>query len=315
MEFPWGHNKRYNDYSSYIKQTFGERVQKLSVNAGFTCPNRDGTKGVGGCAFCNNSTFNPAYCGPEKTITEQLEQGISFFQPKYKTMQYLAYFQAYSNTYGETQELLKLYKEALDHPLVKGLVLGTRPDCISDDLLEHLAEWQKEYYIAIELGAESTLESTLVDINRGHTYAETVETTKRIVAHNIPVGIHLILGLPGELKEDMLLHATEISKLPINFLKLHQLQIVKGSAFAKQFKNNPESFNLYSAENYIELVVDFIERLNPEIVLERFISQAPHELLIAPRWGLKNFEFVAKVEKRLKERDTWQGKLFGKPSE
>nr|WP_319398333.1 TIGR01212 family radical SAM protein [uncultured Carboxylicivirga sp.] len=310
MFYQWGNNKRYNDYSSYIKNTFGERVQKLSVNAGFTCPNRDGTKGVGGCAFCNNSTFNPAYCGPEKSITEQLEQGISFFQPKYKTMQYLAYFQAYSNTYGETQELLKLYKEALDHPLVKGLVLGTRPDCISDDLLQHLAEWQKEYYIAIELGAESTLESTLVDINRGHTYAETVETTKRIDAYNIPVGIHLILGLPGESRLDILNHAKEISRLPANFLKLHQLQIVKGSAFAKKYRLNPESFNLYSAEDYIELVVDFIERMNPEIVLERFISQAPHDLLIAPRWGLKNFEFVAKVEKRLKERDTWQGKLF-----
>jgi len=303
-------NKRYNDYSSYIRQTFGERVQKLSVNAGFTCPNRDGTKGVGGCDFCNNSTFNPAYCGPEWSITEQLEKGISFFQPKYKTMQYLAYFQAYSNTYGETNALITKYQEALDHPLVKGLVLGTRPDCIPDDLLEHLSAWQKNYYIAIELGAESTLERTLSGINRGHTFAETVEATHQITSYHIPVGMHLILGLPGESRDDILEHAKEVSKLPISFLKLHQLQIVKGSAFATRYQNQPDSFHLLSVEDYMELVVDFIERLNPKIVLERFVSQAPGNLLIAPNWGLKNFEFVSKVEKRLKERDTWQGKLY-----
>lgn len=310
MSFLWGHSKRYNDYSNYIKRIFGERVQKLSVDAGFTCPNRDGTKGVGGCAFCNNSTFNPSYCGPELSIKEQLDKGISFFRPKYKTMQYLAYFQAYTNTYGETENLIAKYQQALQHPLVTGLVLGTRPDCVSDDLLECLSSWQKDYYISIELGAESTKESTLVDINRGHTYAETVETTLRITSHNIPVGLHLILGLPGESREDMLHHAGEVSKLPIDFLKLHQLQIVKGSAFAGQYNATPEKFQLYRVEDYIELVVDFIERINPQIILERFVSQAPHDLLIAPRWGLKNFEFVAKVEKRMKERDTWQGKLF-----
>lgn len=308
--YSWINTKRYNDYSSYIKNAFGERVQKLSVNAGFTCPNRDGTKGIGGCAFCNNSTFNPSYCGPEQSIEDQLNQGIRFFQPKYKTMQYLAYLQAYSNTYGATNDLIRKYKEALDHPMVVGLVIGTRPDCISDDLLEHLAGWQKEYYIAIELGAESTLENTLLDINRGHTYADTVEAAQRIAQYSIPIGMHLILGLPGESRPNIINHAKEVSKLPINFLKLHQLQIVKGSAYARQYKSDASSFNLFSANEYIELVVDFLEQMNPEIVMERFISQAPKELLIAPSWGLKNFEFVAKVEKRLKERDTWQGKLY-----
>ncbi|WP_430817494.1 TIGR01212 family radical SAM protein [Carboxylicivirga sp. RSCT41] len=310
MQFPWGHNKRYNDYSSYIRRTFGERVQKVSINAGFTCPNRDGSKGTGGCAFCNNSTFNPSYCGPELSITEQIDKGSSFFRPKYQTQQYLAYFQAYSNTYGETDYLLEQYQQALDHPKVTGIVLGTRPDCISDDLLEHLKEWRKDYYIAIELGAESTSNETLAQINRGHSYEETIEAATKISAAGIPVGMHLILGLPGEDRKQLLQHAVEVSALPINFLKLHQLQIVKGSAFAGIYEENPAHFNLFTAEEFIDLIVDFLELMNPQIVMERFISQAPHDLLIAPRWGLKNFEFVAKVEKRLAERDTWQGRLY-----
>ncbi|WP_439183751.1 TIGR01212 family radical SAM protein [Carboxylicivirga taeanensis] len=310
MQYDWGQNKRYNDYSSYIKRTFGERVQKVSVNAGFTCPNRDGSKGKGGCAFCNNSTFNPSYCGPELSIVEQIEKGTSFFRPKYKTQRYLAYFQAYSNTYGETAYLLEQYQQALNHPQVTGIVLGTRPDCISDDLLLHLKEWQKDYYIAIELGAESTSDATLQQINRGHNYAETVDAAQRIAAVGIPVGLHLILGLPGEDRAQLLQHASEVSQLPINFLKLHQLQIVKGSAFAKLYDASPDYFNLYTAEDFIELVVDFLELMDPRIVMERFISQAPHDLLIAPKWGLKNFEFVTKVEKRLAERDSWQGKRY-----
>jgi radical SAM protein (TIGR01212 family) len=310
MQYDWGHDKRYNDYSSYIKQTFGERVQKVSVNAGFTCPNRDGSKGTGGCAFCNNSTFNPSYCGPELSIIEQIDKGISFFRPKYQTQKYLAYFQAYSNTYGETAYLLEQYQQALSHPKVTGIVLGTRPDCISDDLLEHLKEWKKDYYIAIELGAESTSDDTLLQINRGHSYAETVDAARRIAAAGIPVGMHLILGLPGEGRAQLLQHASEVSRLPISFLKLHQLQIVKGSAFAKLYESTPEYFNLFTAEEFIDLVVDFLELMLPRIVMERFISQAPHDLLIAPKWGLKNFEFVAKVEKRLAERDSWQGKKY-----
>lgn len=308
--FAWGTHKRYNDYSTYIKKTFGERVQKISVNAGFTCPNRDGSKGVGGCAFCNNSTFNPAYCAPEYSIEEQIGKGIDFFYPKYQAQNYLAYFQAYSNTYGDTKELIAKYEKALANPKVIGLVLGTRPDCISDDLLFYLKSLQEKYYVAIELGAESTNEETLININRGHSYIETIDACERIKACNIPIGMHLILGLPGETKKQILQHASEVSKLPISFLKLHQLQIVKGSLFANQYKQNPDTFELYTAGEFVELVVDFIELLAPQIVVERFISQAPSDLLIAPAWGIKNFEFVAKVEKCLKERDTWQGRNF-----
>lgn len=310
MTFPWGHAKRYNDYSSYIKKTFGQRIQKVSINAGFTCPNRDGSKGTGGCDFCNNSTFNPSYCGPELTITQQIDKGISFFRDKYKTQFYLAYFQAYSNTYGELSDLLNKYGEALAHPLVNGLVLGTRPDCVDDRLLDELTQRHQRHYIAIELGAESTLNRTLSAINRGHSWEETVETTCRIAQRGILVGLHMILGLPGEDEQTLLAHADVISQLPISYLKLHQLQIVKGSRFAKEYATTPEKFALMTAEKYIELIVDFLERLSPHIIVERFISQAPHDLLIAPNWGLKNFEFVHKVEKRLEERETWQGRLY-----
>lgn len=310
MEFPWGHSKRYNDYSSYIKRRFGDRVQKVSVNAGFTCPNRDGSKGTGGCAFCNNSTFNPAYCEPELSIYQQLEKGISFFRPKYQTQQYLAYFQAYSNTYGELQSLFARYREALSHPKVGGLVIGTRPDCIDNDLIAELAKWQEQYYIAIELGAESTKNETLEAINRGHSWEETVDATHRIHAAGIPVGLHMILGLPGESREELLGHATTLSALPISYLKLHQLQIVRGSRFAVEYQRNPEHFRLYEPDEFVDLVIDFLELMAPAIVMERFISQAPYDLLIAPSWGIKNFEFVHKVEKRLVERETWQGRLF-----
>ncbi|NPA37436.1 MAG: TIGR01212 family radical SAM protein [Chlorobi bacterium] len=301
--------KRYNDYSSYIKRVFGERVQKVSIDAGFTCPNRDGTKGRGGCHFCNNSTFNPDYCGPETSITAQIDKGISFFKGKYKTQKYLAYFQAYTNTYGQTEELMKMYSEALAHPEVTGIVLGTRPDCLEDDLLDELAKINKEKYVAVELGAESTNNDTLNAINRGHSWEDTVDAVYRVKKRGIPVGMHFILGLPGETRNDLLKHAINVSELPVDFIKTHQLQIVKGSRFGWEYGKNPEKFKLFSAEEFIELVVDFLELLSPGIIVERFISQAPPDLLIAPRWGLKNFEFVAKVEKRLLERDTWQGKL------
>ncbi len=302
-------DKRYNDYSSYIKRVFGERVQKVSIDAGFTCPNRDGTKGRGGCHFCNNSTFNPSYCGPESSITAQIDKGISFFRDKYRTQTYLAYFQAYTNTYGETDHLMEMYGEALNHPEVTGIVLGTRPDCLADDLLDELAKVNEKHYVAIELGAESTNNKTLEAINRGHSWEDTVDAVYRVKKRGIPVGMHIILGLPGESREDLLEHSRKVSELPVDFIKTHQLQIVKGSRFGWEYEKNPEKFRLFTAGEFIDLIVDFLEFLNPGIIVERFISQAPHDLLIAPRWGLKNFEFVAKVEKRLRERDTWQGRF------
>jgi radical SAM protein (TIGR01212 family) len=289
---------------------FPFKVQKISVNAGFTCPNRDGTKGWGGCTYCNNQTFSPEYCHTQKTVGEQLEEGIRFFSYKYPEMKYLAYFQAYTNTYDALDSLLKKYEEALSFPEVAGLIIGTRPDCMPDELLNYFAALAKKKFVLIEYGLESTLDKTLTRINRGHTHAESEETIRRTAQKGIYTGAHLILGLPGESRKEILQHAGTISTLPLTTLKLHQLQLIKQTRMAKEFAEHPESFHLYTVDEYIDVVIDFIERLNPSIIVERFVSQSPKELLIAPDWGLKNYVFTAKAEKRFIERNTWQGRLF-----
>jgi hypothetical protein len=308
--YSWGHERRYNDFSTYFRSLFSERVQKVSIDAGFTCPNRDGSKGVGGCTYCNNKTFKPTYCDLEFSVSSQVEKGIEFFAKKYKSMRFLAYFQAYTNTYAPLSELKKLYEEALQHPKIDGLVISTRPDAVNAELLDYLAELSEKVYVMIEFGLESHLDRTLEKINRGHTFAESVWALQETAKRGINNCAHMILGLPGESRDELLEQARVISHLPVKNLKLHQLQIHKQTLLEKQFKAHPEQFKLYTAEEYIDLAVDYLELLNPEIIVERFISQAPIDMLIAPKWGLKNFEFVAKVEKRLKERDTWQGRLF-----
>lgn len=309
-KYIWGHNRRYNDFSSYFKNKFEERVQKVSVDVGFTCPNRDGTKGRGGCTYCNNKTFNPSYCDLKTTVTEQIQQGVDFFARKYKSMRFLAYFQAYTNTYAPFEELKRLYEEALQHPKIVGLVISTRPDAVNEKLLDYLAELSRKTYVMVEFGLESHLNKTLETINRGHTFEESVWALEETAKRGINNGAHLILGLPGETRTDWLNQANTISELPVKNIKLHQLQIHKGTVLEKQYREYPDQFHIFSVDEYINLVVDYLELLRPEIIVERFISQAPAELLIAPKWGLKNFEFVAKVEKRLKERETWQGRLY-----
>ncbi|MFC2118226.1 TIGR01212 family radical SAM protein [Bacteroidota bacterium] len=302
--------RNYNSYSVYSKSLFSERVQKISVNAGFTCPNRDGKKGYGGCIYCDNKTFNPEYCKPEISITDQLNRGISFFKEKYKTQKYLAYFQAYTNTYSQLDKLIELYEEALLHPSVIGLVIATRPDCLENELLDYLQKLKEKYYISVEIGIESTYNPTLAFINRGHTYEESSYAVKRIAEKGISTGAHMIIGLPGESRNIIISHAKKLSELPIKTLKLHQLQIIKDTKLAWYFKSRPELFINYSADDYIDLVIEFIEHLNPSIIIERFISESPLNMLISPRWGLKNFEFVDKMEKRLQQINTWQGRLY-----
>ncbi len=312
VNFAWGHTKRYNDFPTYFRKLFSERVQKVSIDAGFTCPNRDGTKGTGGCIYCNNKTFKPTYCNLENSVTSQINQGIRFFSKKYDAMKFLAYFQAYTSTWAPLEDLKKLYEEALQHPNIVGVVISTRPDAITTELLDYIEELNKKVYVMLEFGLESHLDRTLERINRGHTFAESVWALEETVKRGINNGAHLILGLPGETRGDWLEQARVISQLPVNNLKLHQLQIHRGTVLEKLFEENPGQFNIFSAEEYVDLVVDYLELLNPNIIVERFISQAPPELLIAPRWGLKNFEFVARVERRLKERNTWQGRLSNK---
>ncbi len=306
----FSNNKPYRDFSEYLSLRFQYKVQKISINAGFTCPNRDGNKGRGGCTYCNNQSFSPGYGKPIKTISEQLADGVKFFSHKYPEMKYLAYFQSYTNTYDLLETLIDKYEEALSYPGVVGLIVGTRPDCMPSELLDYFEFISKKTFVLIEYGIESTLNKTLDRVNRKHTYEESVEMICKTAEKNIPVGAHMILGLPGETEKDILCHADKLSKLPLTSLKLHQLQIIKGTAMAKEFLNLPESFYLFELIEYIELCVDFVERLNPNIYIERFTSQSPQKLLIAPDWKLKNYEVREKIIKRLLERDTWQGKLI-----
>ena len=300
----------YNDFSMFLKRFFPYKVQKISLNAGFTCPNRDGNKGVGGCTYCNNQTFNPDYCRTEKPITQQLEEGKSFFAHKYPEMKYLAYFQAYTNTYGELEELKRKYEEALSVEDVVGLVIGTRPDCMPDELLHYLEGINKHTFLLVEYGIESTNDETLRRINRGHTFQATADAVERTAACGILTGGHVILGLPGETHDDIVLQAAALSRLPLTTLKMHQLQLIRGTRMALEYERHPEDFHLFEVEEYIDLVIDYIEHLRPDLVLERFVSQSPKELLIAPDWGLKNYEFNHRIQKRMKELDAYQGKKY-----
>lgn len=299
----------YTDFGSYLRGRLPYKVQKISLNAGFTCPNRNGEKGWGGCTYCNNQTFNPAYCRTEKTVTEQLEEGKRFFNRKYPEMKYLAYFQAYTNTYGEVAELLEKYEEALEVPDIVGVVIGTRPDCMSQDLLDKLAELNKRTFLLVEYGIESANDDTLQRINRGHTFAETVDAVRRTAEVGIHTGGHVILGLPGEEHDELICQADTLSRLPLTTLKIHQLQLIRGTRMAHEFDMHPEDFHLYGVDEYIDLVIDYIEHLRRDLVLERFVSQSPKELLIAPDWGLKNYEFTERMKRRMLERSTWQGRL------
>ncbi len=289
----------YNDFGTWIRQRFPYRVQKISIDAGFSCPNRDGTLSHGGCSYCDNRTFNPSYCNRQRSITQQLEEGKAFFARKYPDMRYLAYFQAYTNTYGEVEDLRRMYEEALAVPDVVGIVIGTRPDCVSDALLDYLEELNHRTFVLVEYGIESANDDTLRRINRGHDFACCRDAVERTHQRGILTGGHIIIGLPGEDAEESIRQAPIISSLPLDILKIHQMQIIKGTRLAKEYAEHP--FHVYTVEEYIDVIVRYIGKLRKDLVLERFVSQSPKELLVAPRWGLKNYEFTNLLNNRLKE--------------
>ncbi len=304
----------YNEFSAFLKRYFPYKVQKISLNAGFTCPNRDGTIGYGGCTYCNNQTFNPDYCQREKSITCQLAEGKLFFAHKYPQMKYLAYFQAYTNTYDQLELLKRRYEEALSVAEVVGLIIATRPDCMPDALLDYLERLNRHTFLIVEYGIESTDDRTLRRINRGHTFCATAEAVERTAARNILVGGHLIFGLPGERPADILSQANNVSELPLTTLKIHQLQLIRGTRMALEYAKHPQEFHLLDMEDYLNLVIEYIQHLRPDLVLERFLSQSPAELLIAPDWGIKNYEFTHRLQKKMKETGAYQGKKYEKES-
>ena len=298
----------YYDYGTWIRSRFPFRVQKISIDAGFTCPNRDGHLSTGGCIYCDNRTFNPAYCQRQDSITLQLEAGKQFFARKYPKMKYMAYFQAYTNTYASIDHLRKLYEEALQVEDVVGIVIGTRPDCVSDALLDYLEALNQRCFLILEYGVESANDETLRRINRGHTFEQSRVAIEKTHQRGILTGAHIILGLPGEDAQENLRQANLISALPIDILKIHQMQIIRGTRLADEYAKQP--FHIYSVEAYIRLIAAYIQRLRKGLVLERFVSQSPKDMRIAPHWGLKNHEFTDLLNNYLKENDIHQGDLL-----
>ena len=273
----------YNDFGAWLRSHFPYKVQKISVDAGFTCPNRDGRIGRGGCTFCDNNTFNPSYCNKNSSIREQLETGKKFFARKYPEMKYLAYFQAYTNTYAPLDTLKRMYEEALGTENVVGIVIGTRPDCVNKELLDYLGSLSQQVFVSVEYGIESTNDTTLKNINRGHSFDCTRRAISETAARGITVGGHIILGLPGEDTQESLRQASIISQTELDILKIHQLQIIRGTRLEREYSEHP--FHLYTPEEYIGLLTEYIRRLRPNIVLDRFTSQSPADMLVAPRWG------------------------------
>ena len=298
----------YNDYGTWLRQRFPYKVQKISVDAGFTCPNRDGRLGTGGCIYCNNDSFNPSYCQREKSVKQQLVEGKEFFRMKYPEMRYMAYFQAFTNTYSTLDHLKSLYEEALDVEDVVGLVIGTRPDCIDDTLLDYLTQLARQTMVTLEYGIETANDDTLRLIRRGHDFQCVRDAVERTKGRGIVIGGHVILGLPGEDAEESVRQATIMSELGLDVLKIHQMQIIRGTRLAQMYAENP--FHLYSPEEYSELIVRYLEHLSEDMVVERFASQSPKEMLIAPKWGLKNYELTNLIVNKMKREGRRQGSLF-----
>lgn len=268
------------------------KQQRIMIDGGFTCPNRDGRFGTTGCTYCRNDAFAPSYCRRFSTISEQIEAGKLFFGRRYKEMEYLAYFQSYSGTYAPVDVLCQRYQEALSSPDVKGLIIATRPDCLGDDVLDLLSEFATKCSVKIEIGVESFQDHVLRRVARGHDSLCAVDSIRRVAARGIPVGVHILLGLPGETREQMLQGADRLSSLPVSSVKLHQLQILKDTPMAEDYRLHPNDFVSFpKAEDYLALVREFLSRLRPDIEVERLVAECPPRMLLAPRWGLKASEF------------------------
>lgn len=305
--------RRFNSYSQYLRGLMGGRMQKVTIDAGFSCPNRDGSLSSGGCTFCNNDAFSPSYTHKQRSITEQIDEGIEFHRHRYARAEgYLAYFQSYSNTHKPLEELRLIYDEAIAHPAIRGLVIGTRPDCVDAAKLDYLASLARGRYVIIEYGIESVYDATLLAINRHHDFATARWAIEQSAQRGIHTGAHMIIGLPGENRQMLLDQCDVLNALSLNTIKFHQLQIFKGTAMARDYERDPSLFHFYDLDEYIDLFVDILERLRPDLVIERFAGEAPPRFQLLPSpWGaVRNERLVQLLEARLVERDTFQGRLF-----
>ncbi len=311
MSYPWGTSRRFNAYSDYFRREYGERIQKITIHAGFTCPNRDGKVGRGGCTFCDNRAFNPSYKDAHTSVTEQIKKGMEFHKKRYrKAKRYLAYFQAFSNTYADLDHLQKLYEEALSVPEVTGIVVGTRPDCVDEEKLDYFAELAKRCHLVLEYGLESMLDHTLTRVNRGHDVEKSRWAVEETAERGIHVGGHLILGLPGEHRSDYLRTARELADWPLDSVKFHQLQLIKGTAMAREFEKKPDDFPSFTMEEYLDLMLEIVELLPPRLVIERIAGELIPGMGLREGWGLRYDGVLKAFEKLQEEKDSWQGKKY-----
>lgn len=309
MIYSWGTKRRINASSNYLRNRFGTRIQKVAIDAGFTCPNRDGSISTGGCAYCCNDAFNPSYCKPEKSVSQQILEGIEFHEKRYRSAtKYMAYFQAYSNTYAELDKLKALYGEALQHPQMAGLIIGTRPDCINEEILNYIGELARKYYIVIEYGIESVYNKSLERVNRGHTFEDAVNALILTNNHGIYSGAHFIFGLPGESMEEMLASASIISKLPLHSIKFHQLQIIKNTQFETEYYLDKEQFKLFSLDEYIDFMANYLPYLNPDFKIERLANETQPWFNVVETWKIRYDRVLQLIEKKMEDLGVWQGK-------
>ena len=303
--------RRYHAYNDWVKREHGGRLQKVSIDAGFTCPNRDGSLGIGGCTFCNNEGFTPSYLREQREILQQIDTGIGFMQRRYPdAKRFLAYFQSYSNTYGDLAGLKRIYDVALSHPAISGLVIGTRPDCLPDNVLEYLGELSRRYLVELEIGIESCNDAVLTECLRGHDFACTEDAIRRAARRNLFITGHLLLGLPGETSDSLRDGAMKLAQLPIDALKFHQLQIVRNTRLANQWNRDPASVPLLDPPAYLDAVIDILERIPSSIKIQRLGSEVPPRMRLSPDWGMRLSAFPAALDARLLERGTWQSRLF-----
>jgi len=298
----------YNSYGRFLQQRFGERVHKISVHAGFTCPNRDGNVATGGCTYCNIASFTPETTRPRHSISEQVARGIQFVRQRYGVKKFIAYFQAYTNTYADVADLERMYREALDHPEVIGLAVGTRPDCVNEEILQMLSKIARDYFVSLEYGIESIDDDTLRLVNRGHDFACTVDAFQRSQHRGLHLGGHLIIGFPNETEEQWLAMPEVINRLGLDAIKIHHLHVVRGTALARQFDAKP--FFVFDFPSWVDVVIRFIERLDPRIIIERLYGEAPHDLLIAPHWNLSKAEILHAIDREMRRRNSFQGKFI-----
>jgi len=302
--------KRFNSFNRELREVFDTRVYKIGLRLDFTCPNRDGTVAVGGCIYCNNSSHTPKDYRPRTSVTEQLEKGAQAIQKRHKAKQFIAYFQSYTNTYETTSKLEKLYREALDFPGVVGLAIATRPDCLPDATLDMIGALSKHTYLWLELGLESMYDRTLAWANRGHDLSAYVDAVMRAKQRDLRLCTHLILGFPGESRAEILATSQLLNRLEIDGVKLHNLHVIRDTALEKLYQQG--QVPLYSRDEYVSLVVDFLEQLHPRIIVHRLTGETYRAITVAPDWSIDKIGVHNRIYKELESRDTWQGRLFSR---